>query len=240
MKILVTGGASGLGLSITKLLASDRNNTVCFTFCNSAEKAKQVETDYSNTVAIKCDFKKPEEVKALTSQMPQLKLDVLINNAYAGQLTTNYFHKIPSNEFLSDFKNNIVPTIEITQEAIAYFRKKKRGKIITILTSFLTNVPPVGLSAYVANKAYLEKMTKVWAAENAKLNITSNAVSPSFMQTSLSSDVDERIVEQMIMNHPLKKLVTTEEVAKTVQFLVNGSAQINGVDILMNAGVNLK
>ncbi|HEY9115149.1 MAG TPA: SDR family oxidoreductase, partial [Bacteroidales bacterium] len=60
-----------------------------------------------------------------------------------------------------------------------------------------------------------------------------------FMQTGLTAEVDERIVEQMTLNHPLKKLVTVEEVAETALFLANASVQINGVDILMNAGVNI-
>jgi 3-oxoacyl-[acyl-carrier protein] reductase len=240
MNILITGGASGLGQAITKLLAVDQNNRVYFTFCHSIENAKKIETDFSNSVAVKCDFKNNEDIKSLTAKIPQFELNVLINNAYCGNISATHFHKIPSEEFLTDFNENILPTIEITQEVITHFRKLKQGKIITILTSYLTNVPPMGLSKYVANKAYLEKLTKIWAIENAKFNITSNSVSPSLMQTGLTTGVDERIIEQMIENHPLKKLITIEEVAETVLFLVNASNQINGVDLLMNAGVNIK
>ena len=110
----------------------------------------------------------------------------------------------------------------------------------TILSSGLINVPPTGMSSYIANKAYLEKLTKTWAAENSKFNITSNSISPSFMKTALTEDFDERVVEQMVLNHPNKKLITPKEVAETVQFLTNAGNHINGVDILMNAGVNLK
>jgi NAD(P)-dependent dehydrogenase (short-subunit alcohol dehydrogenase family) len=240
MNILITGGASGLGLSITKLLAKDQTNTVYFTFCNSFENAKRIEADFSNSVAVKCDFKNHEDIKSLTAKMPQFELNVLINNAYFGNVTATHFHKIPLVEFLTDFSENILPTIEITQEAINHFRKQKQGKIITILTSSLMNVPPIGSSIYVANKAYLEKMTKIWANENVKFNITSNSVSPSFMPTGLTKDFDERVIEQMTLNHPLKKLITVEEVAETVLFLVNASNQINGVDLVLNAGVNIK
>jgi NAD(P)-dependent dehydrogenase (short-subunit alcohol dehydrogenase family) len=100
-------------------------------------------------------------------------------------------------------------------------------------------VPPIGTSVYIANKAYLEKLTKVWANENVKFNISSNSVSPSFMQTSLISDVDERVIEQMIENHPLKKILTVEEVAETVLFLISASSQINGVNLIINAAVHV-
>jgi 3-oxoacyl-[acyl-carrier protein] reductase len=240
MNILITGGASGLGEAITKKLASDKKNKVYFTFYNSQENASLIESDYNNVSGIKCNFKRPEDVSLLIDRIKEFDLDVLINNAYSGSVMPVHFHKINSDLFLNDFSENIIPLIQITQEAIKHFRKKKQGKIITILTSYLANVPPAGLAVYVANKAYLEKLTKVWAAENIKFNITSNSVSPSLLQTGLTSDVDERVIEQIIESHPLKSLLTVEEVAETVLYLVHSSSQINGIDILMNAGINIK
>ena len=57
---------------------------------------------------------------------------------------------------------------------------------------------------------------------------------------SSTSGTDERIIDQMVSNHPLKKLLTVEEVAETVLFLTKASSQINGVDILINHGTNIK
>jgi len=240
MNILVTGGASGLGKAITSLLAADSTNHIYFTFSNSIVEAKQIEHDFQNASSIKCDFSSPEDVTTLTSKMPQMNLDVLINNAYANGITAKHFRKINTCDILESFKNNIIPTLEITQEALRTFRKERKGKIITILTSAITNVPPIGWSVYVANKAYLEMLTKVWANEYSKFNITSNSVSPSFMRTGLTADTDERVIEQMVSMHPLKKLLSTEEVAETVKFLVTASKNINGIDLLMNAGENIR
>lgn len=98
----------------------------------------------------------------------------------------------------------------------------------------------MGTASYIASKSYLAGLVKSWAAENSKFNIASNSVSPSFMQTGLTAAVDERLIEQMVEAHPLKKLLTVEEVAKTVKFLCESTAQLNGVDIVLNAGINLK
>ncbi len=239
MNILITGGASGLGESITKTLAQDSNNSIFFTYSKSEENAKKIELEFDNTSCIKCDFSDPDEVIILLPKIKELDIDVLINNAYAGSFIDTYFHKKKIEDFESDFRNNTLPTIQITQSAISHFRRKKRGKIITILTSALTNTPPLGTSSYVANKAYLQSLVKSWASENIKFNITSNSVSPSFMQTSLTADVDERIIEQMESNHPLKKLLTVEEVSETVSYLTKASQHINGVDILLNSGENI-
>ena len=240
MNILITGGGSGLGEAVTRVLARDVNNTIYFTFANSGLNAKKIELDCNNAKSIKCDFKKESEVDSLVNIIGSLNIDVLINNAYNDEAMHTYFHKIDEEDFSSDFINNIIPTIRITQSAIAHFRKKKSGKLITVLTSGLANTPPLGWSCYTANKAYLGSLVKSWTIENIKFNITSNAVSPSFMQTSLTSEVDYRIIEQMIADHPLKKLLTVEEVAETILFLTKASSHINGVDILMNHGINIK
>lgn len=240
MNILITGGGSGLGKAITRTLAKDSAHTIYFTFSNSLQNAKKIEADCANTNAIKCDFKNEQEVSALVNGIDELGIDVLINNAYHDTANRTYFHKVDEKEFAADFMLNVIPTIRITQAAILHFRRKKRGKIITVLTSGLANTPPLGWSCYTANKAYLGSLVKSWANENIKFNITSNAVSPSFMQTNLTSGVDDRIIEQMTANHPLKKLLTVEEVAETILFLTKATPQINGVDLLINHGINIK
>ncbi len=240
MNVLITGGSSGLGEAITRILAKDPNNQVYFTYNSSLSNVEKLEYELKNTKGIKCNFKNLDEVNLVSEQIKDLDLDVFINNAYVGEPIKTYFHKISTDVFSNEFNETIIPTIILTQAAINSFRKKKKGKIITILTSMLLNAPLIGSSIYVANKAYLESLVKSWASENLKFNITSNSVSPSFMLTNFTRDTDERILQQMNDNHPLKKILTTREVAETVLFLTQATQQINGVDILLNSGVNIK
>jgi NAD(P)-dependent dehydrogenase (short-subunit alcohol dehydrogenase family) len=238
MNILITGGASGLGKAITLKFAQENLGRVYFTYNQSEKNAQEISAEFSNATGIRCNFKNEADIQSLLEKIHTLDLDVLVNNAYNFQ-SFAYFQKTSSENFINSFKDNIVPTIEITKMCISNYRKKKQGRIITVLTSYLLDVPPIGSSIYVANKAYLEKLTKVWANENAKYNITSNSVSPSFMQTALTGDTDERIIEQITNEHPLKRLLTVEEVADTVFFLSQASPHINGVDIVMNAAKNM-
>ena len=107
------------------------------------------------------------------------------------------------------------------------------------MSSAIVNKPPIGWSVYTANKAYLLSMNKAWATENAKHNITSNAISPAFMDTSLNGDLDERLKENMTIAHPLKQLLKVEEVATAVDFFVGASQQVNGTNLVINAASDL-
>jgi len=240
MIVLITGGSSGLGEAITRKLAEDGDNTIYFTYNQSEEKANRIVATYSNTKAFKCNFSNDEDVNNLKEAIGILNIDLLVNNAYAGAFMNTHFHKTPVGDFLTEFKFNVIPTLIFSQAAINVFRKKKAGKIITILSAALVNVPPTGAAVYVANKSYLEKMSKIWATENARYNITSNTISPSFMLTNFTRDMDERMVEQMTDSHPLKRILTTTEAADAVAFLAQAPNHINGIDILINSAINIK
>jgi len=235
MNILVTGGASGLGEAITTTLASKTEHKVWFTYCKSKDKAKKLEASFSNCKGIYLDFTSEESLAAFVEQMKELNPEVLVNNATTGMIK-NHFHKISIDDFKLSFIRNVLPTVQITQEAIRIFRKKKSGRIITILSAYLIGKPPFGFAEYASNKAYLLEMSRCWATENVAFSITSNCISPSMMQTQLTSDVDERVVESMVAAHPLRRLLSTTETANAVKFLVEGSEFINGVNLVLNAG----
>lgn len=235
MNILITGGASGLGKAITLHLLAEQEHQIFFTFRNSETAANLIETTYSNTEKWKCNFCVDEDLASLETKMIEWDIDVLINNAFTG-LTKKHFHKSDVSNIENSFSQNILPTLRVTQQAIRIFRKKKFGKIITILSSAIQGNPPIGWSAYVAEKNFLLSMSKSWAVENIKSNITANCISPSYMQTPLNKDTDERIVEEMVRQHPLKKLLNVAEVASLVGFFVDATQQVNGENLIVNAG----
>jgi len=150
-----------------------------------------------------------------------------------------HFHQIAVDELGRSFERNVLPTIKISQEAIKEFRKKKSGRIISIITAYVANSPPVGLSEYVANKAYLLSMARSWAKENSRYNIVSNCISPSLLETNLVGALDERQIDDMKSAHPFKCLLTVEEVADSVFDLAAASKHVNGINLLMNGGVDV-
>ncbi|MDD7699709.1 MAG: SDR family NAD(P)-dependent oxidoreductase [Spirochaetia bacterium] len=235
MKILVTGGTSGLGEALVKILLA-AGHTVHFTYCGNAVKAQELLKTSPNACLHKCDFRDMETVENLCHELKQTELDALVNNAFSGHFLERQCHRNDLGIYQQIFQNNILPTLRITHELLNCFKKQHHGRIITILTSGLIGIPPVGSSAYVAAKAYLAQMSRCWAAEYIRYGITANTVSPSFMKTNFTSDLDERLVESIISTHPLGRLLDCNDAAKAVEFLLYAPLDINGIDIPVTAG----
>ena len=238
MNILITGGSSGLGKAFTTKLAQEHpESTIYFTYNSSVEDAKDIEKRFSNTSALQLNFKNSQSIDAIAVKIIDYNIDVLINNAVSS-FSNNHFHKTDNSLFLTSFTENILPVLKISSAFIKEARQKKSGKIITILTAYVGGAPVLGLSEYIANKNYLLSMARSWATENVKFNIQSNCISPEFMDTPLNSSLDVRLKEEMTKSHPLKKLLTTEDVAEVVNFLVTAPAHINGQNIFLDTGKN--
>jgi len=238
MNILVTGGSKGLGSAIVNKLAENPGNHIFFTYLHSERAASELVSAHANVTKVYCDFNREDSLLSLADSIQQWNIDVLVNNA-AVNPPKNHFHKVDTEKLIDDFKVNVLSTIKISQAAIKIFRKKKFGKIITVLSAAIVGKPPIGWSEYVAGKNYLLSLSKSWATENNRFNITSNCVSPSFVLTDFNQDIDERLVDDIIAAHPLGKLLLPEEVAVTVDFLTTCSQHINGVNIVMNAAIDV-
>lgn len=238
MKILITGGASGLGEAITKKLAVDSANFVNFTYCKSEKNAGAIENEFNNSKAYYCDFSSESSVKDLSAKIDQMDLDVLINNALAG-IMKKHFHRSAPVEYAKSFLENVLPVITITSVALNLFRKKKAGRIINVLSSYILDAPPIGLSEYAANKSYLLSLSNSWAAENSKLGIISNCISPDVMAGGLNKDTDERLLQEIAEKSPTGKLLSFDETAGVVKYLLTAPHSINGKNIDIRAGVDI-
>ena len=240
MNILVTGGNSGLGRATVELL-SNETHKVYFSYypVEQCEKeAKEMVQANNSLTAIPLNFCEKESVNAFCEQIKAFGIDVLVNSAYAGKAMGTHFYKTPAEDFLSAFRDNVIPTIRITQSCLEGMRKRKYGKIINIITSYVIDTPPAGMSIYAATKAYLRQISKSISKEYARYNITSNCLLPEYMNTNFGK-VEDFQLEQMIASHPLKQLLTPVEVAEVIVHLVNSSQQVNGVEIPINAAQHI-
>ena len=177
MNILITGGSSGLGRALVEKFAMGKDNHVGFTFCSKKANAEELMSRFCNVSSYKVDYCDNQGVDLFVDLLSGVPVDVLINNVYSGKAQGTHFHKTDFVDFETSFHENIIPFIKINQACLAGMRKRKYGKIVNILTSYLIDVPPAGFSVYTATKAYIRQLSKCISKEygiyrNSLLNFT--------------------------------------------------------------------
>ena len=115
--------------------------------------------------------------------------------------------------------------------------KNKSGKIVNI-TSVVGHTGNLGQANYAASKAGIVAMSKSLAMEYAKKNINVNCISPGFIKTAMTDNLDEKFKELIISKIPSAKLGEPKDVANAVLFLVSDQSNyINGETIHVNGGM---
>jgi len=238
MNVIITGGGSGLGRSLVERFALDAHNRVLFTYCQTPEAGLVEAINNANVTALRCDFSSVDDFSSLLTQADAFEAELLINNSWPG-LDRKHFHRFEREEIDQSFDRNVASTVALSRHLLKAFKKRRAGKIINILTSALINRPPVGMSIYAAEKAYLLQLSKSWIAEFGSFGVAVNNVLPGFMATGMNASLDERVVEMIRDSSPNRELLTTGELAEAVYLLANMPPQVTGNNLVVNGGENL-
>jgi uncharacterized oxidoreductase len=153
-KILITGGASGIGLGLTERFIKE-NNTVII--CGRRESLlKKVSERFPSVVAKSCDLSLASEREALFKWISEKHndLNVLINNAGIQQRMS-----ISDNNFFQRAKEEIAINIEAPTHLASLFIQLKSLQTIINVTSGLSFVPLTSVPVYSASKAFLHSFT---------------------------------------------------------------------------------
>jgi 3-oxoacyl-[acyl-carrier protein] reductase len=95
-----------------------------------------------------------------------------------------------------------------------------------------------GQTNYVASKAGVIGMTRVWARELGKYGITVNAVAPGFIETDMTRQMPEKVLQGMVSKTPLRRMGKPEDVANAYLFLSSEEASfITGAVLSVDGGV---
>jgi uncharacterized oxidoreductase len=153
-KILITGGASGIGLGLTERFVKE-NNTVII--CGRRESLlEEVSGKYPSVITRRCDLSKPEEREGLFNWVSQKHsdLNVLVNNAGIQQLMS-----LSDIDFFERAKEEIVINIEAPVHLTSLFTNLKSLNTIINITSGLSFVPMARMPVYCASKAFFHSFT---------------------------------------------------------------------------------
>ncbi|MEQ5208576.1 SDR family NAD(P)-dependent oxidoreductase [Proteus vulgaris] len=222
--ILVTGASTGVGEGIAQLLFR-RGATVFITgrhLDQVIKAAYSIDTTGKKVIALQADMTSPSQVeKMIEAVISQAgALHGLVNNA---GLTGPHNISIVDYE-IEDWKAVIDTDINGVFYGLKYgipaILKSGGGSIVN-LSSSNGIVGIAGISAYTAAKHAVLGITRSAALEFADKGIRINAIGPGYVDTPRIQMLSNEVREWMADTHPMKRMATREEVAKTVAFLLS-------------------
>ena len=153
-KILITGGASGIGLGLAGMFIRE-NNTVII--CGRREALlKEISDKYPSVITRKCDLSEALEREELFNWISEKHpdLNVLVNNAGIQQ-----WMSISDSNFFQRAKEEIIINIEAPVHLASLFVRLKSLNTIINVTSALSFVPLIKVPVYSASKSFLHSFT---------------------------------------------------------------------------------
>jgi 3-oxoacyl-[acyl-carrier protein] reductase len=242
---LITGGAAGIGKTTAEYFVSQGATVVLCDVSQEAGEALAQELGDPHsfyTVNVTDRQAVQEWVDAVADRYG--RIDILVNNA--GVLRDNQLVKIKDGELVkqmpeSDFDLviavNLKGVFNCTQAVAPYMIKQGSGVILNA-SSVVGLDGNFGQTNYVATKAGVVGMTKVWARELGPFGVRVNAVAPGLIGTEMVRSIPEKILAGMMSRTPLRRLGEPREVAQAYAFLASDEASfITGAVLRVDGGI---
>ena len=236
--IIVTGASGGIGNSIVEKLYDNGANILATG--TKIEKLEELKKRFNNIKILKFDISQHNKIEEFINHATEElggSLDSIINNA--GITKDNLTIRMSLDEWTKVIDINLTSTFLMCKYSIKKMLKNKYGKIINI-TSVVGHTGNVGQANYTASKAGIVAMSKSLAIEYAKKNININCISPGFISTVMTDQIDEKHKEAIMAKIPSNRLGKPEDIANAVVFLTSGQSDyINGETLHVNGGMYL-
>jgi 3-oxoacyl-[acyl-carrier protein] reductase len=247
-RAIVTGGTRGIGRAIVRELAARSCcgvlfSDVAFIYNSCDECAEEIQNEVGSLdtkiYAFKADASSFEAAQATIDEaIKDLGgVDILVNNA--GITRDNLLLRMSEKEFDDVISINLKSVFNYTKAVLKPMIAQRYGRIINI-ASVVGIIGNAGQANYAASKAGVIGFTKSTAREVASRGITVNAVAPGFIETDMTSKLNEKQREALMNTIPMQRLGTPEDIAKVVGFLSSDEASyITGQVIAVDGGMTM-
>ena len=234
--VIITGASGGIGNSIVKKFYENGANILATG--TKKEKLEDLKSKFKNIKILSFDISQHNEIESfIENAIKELGGDLycMVNNA--GITKDNLAIRMSFDEWKKVIDINLTSTFLLSKAVIKKMLKNKRGKIINI-TSVVGHTGNLGQTNYTAAKAGIVAMSKTLAIEYAKKNININCISPGFIKTNMTENIDPKYKDLIISKIPSARLGEPEDIANAVLFLAsNLSDYINGETLHVNGGM---
>lgn len=238
---LVTGGSSGIGLSIVKKFIEHGAKVVFWGSQKERGEAALQEVLTAHPQAdvsfMQVDVSKTDVVEQAIQEVLKKfgKLDILINNA--GITRDQLLMKMTEREWDEVLDTNTKSCFNTCRAVVRSMLKARKGKIINISSVVgITGNP--GQANYAASKGAINSFTKALAQELATRNILVNCIAPGFIHTKMTDALTEEQKQGILSKIPLGRMGSTDNVADAALFLASPLADyITGQVITVDGGM---
>ena len=245
---MITGGAAGIGKATAQVFAREGAKVA---ICDVSEElgtalVKELGPDAHFTKVDVCNRAEVQQwVEGVVAKFG--KVDIMINNA--GITRDAQFIKMKDGELVKQMSEEAFDSVISVNlkgvfncsQAVAPFMVKQQSGVILNASSVVGLYGNFGQTNYVATKAGVVGMTKVWARELGKFGIRVNAVAPGFIMTEMVAKMPEEVLAGMRAKTPLGRLGEPEDIANTYLWLstTDEAAYISGTTISVDGGIVL-
>ncbi len=238
--VLITGASKGIGKEIAKVLAG-YGLKVWINYRSKPELAdalqKEIEEAGGKAAVIGFDASDEEAFVAAVKTIvgSDGELSYLVNNA--GITNDKLALRMKLADFDAVVKTNLDSAFLGCREALKAMSKKRFGSVVNI-SSIVGETGNLGQVNYSASKGAMNAMTKSFALEGAARGIRYNAITPGFIATDMTEQLDEEIIEAYTQKIPLGRFGDPKDVAEAVAFLLSDhSTYITGEILKVNGGM---
>ena len=220
-KVLIIGGTKGIGRAIVSELI-ERHEVVCLSRNIS-------EFTHNNYKHVKFDV--------LNDEFPEIEsLDTLIY--CPGTINLKPISTLTLDDFRNDFELNVIGAVKAIKKYLNLLKKSENPSIL-LFSTVATKLGMPYHSSVSVSKSGIDGLVKTLGAELAP-KIRINAIAPTITNTDLASKIlrNEKVIENLIERHPLKKILSPDEIAKMASYLISkNSSSISGQIFNMDAGI---
>ena len=219
--ILIIGGTKGIGKAIIDLLIEENMIT-----CMSRNVSDYNHENYNHI-----------QLEVTLDNFPDLeKIDSLVY--CPGSINLKPISTLSIEDFRNDFELNVIGAVKSIKKYLPLLKKGENPSIL-LFSTVATKLGMPYHASVSASKSAIDGIVKTLGAELAP-KIRINAIAPTITNTELASKIlrNEKVLENMIERHPLKKILSANEVAKMAKFLISqDGSSISGQIINMDAGI---
>jgi 3-oxoacyl-[acyl-carrier protein] reductase len=234
---LITGGANGIGLATTERFAKEGAKIILWDVSDQGnEIADRLKMEGHEIIFKKVSVTNQEEVQTAVAeaQTDFGRIDILINNA--GITRDRTLLKMTMQEWDDVISVNLTGVFICTQAIAPIMKEQNYGRIVSASSNVAIR-GNFGQTNYVATKSAIIGMTKVWAMELGRYNITVNCIAPGFITTAMTEAMPEEVRNQTIPHIPLGKWGVPDDIANGYLYLASDEASfVSGICLTIDGG----